>query len=72
MPTETPDMSNPAHALTRAANARPQKCGEAATTRFGMADGDNTATPATDGDLLRLARRDKQPTGTAFFTACGR
>ena len=29
--------------------SRPQQAGEAATTRFGMEDGDNTDTPATGG-----------------------
>jgi hypothetical protein len=28
---------------------RPQRAGEAATTRFGMEDGDNTDVPATGG-----------------------
>ena len=31
--------------------ARPQQAGEAATTRFGMEDGDNTDTPATGGPV---------------------
>lgn len=35
-----------------AAETRPQQGGEAATTRFGMEDGDNTDTPAT-GDGQR-------------------
>ncbi len=30
-------------------NTRPQQGGEAATTRFGMEDGDNTDIPATGG-----------------------
>ncbi len=30
-------------------NTRPQQGGEAATTRFGMEDGDNTDVPATGG-----------------------
>ncbi|MDP9414471.1 MAG: hypothetical protein M3Q08_10370 [Pseudomonadota bacterium] len=30
-------------------NSRPQKAGEAATTRFGMEDGDNSDVPATGG-----------------------
>ena len=30
-------------------DSRPQEAGEAATTRFGMEDGDNTDTPATGG-----------------------
>jgi hypothetical protein len=30
-------------------NTRPQRAGEAATTRFGMEDGDNTDVPATGG-----------------------
>ncbi|MDP8913722.1 MAG: hypothetical protein M3N39_09135 [Pseudomonadota bacterium] len=30
-------------------NSRPQRGGEAATTRFGMEDGDNTDVPATGG-----------------------
>ena len=30
-------------------NVRPQRGGEAATTRFGMEDGDNTDIPATGG-----------------------
>jgi hypothetical protein len=51
VPTETPkDMSKPARAPTREANTRPQKGGEATTTRFGMEDGDNTDTPATGVD----------------------
>lgn len=51
MPTEThKDMSKLAHAPTREANARPQKGGEAPTTRFGMENGDNTDTPATGVD----------------------
>jgi hypothetical protein len=29
--------------------SRPQRAGEAATTRFGMEDGDNTDVPATGG-----------------------
>jgi hypothetical protein len=29
--------------------SRPQQAGEAATTRFGMEEGDNTDTPATGG-----------------------
>jgi hypothetical protein len=32
-----------------AGESRPQKGGEAATTRFGMEDGDNTDVPATGG-----------------------
>ena len=31
-------------------NTRPQKPGDAATTRFGMEDGDNTDVPATGLD----------------------
>ena len=31
------------------AETRPQQGGEAATTRFGMEDGDNTDIPATGG-----------------------
>ena len=31
------------------ANSRPQQGGEAATTRFGMEEGDNTDVPATGG-----------------------
>jgi hypothetical protein len=30
---------------------RPQQAGEAATTRFGMEDGDNTDTPGTGGPI---------------------
>lgn len=30
-------------------SSRPQRAGEAATTRFGMEEGDNTDTPATGG-----------------------
>ena len=33
-------------------DTRPQRAGEAGTTRFGMEDGDNTDTPAT-GDGQR-------------------
>jgi hypothetical protein len=36
-------------------NIRPQKAGEAATTRFGMEEGDNTDIPAT-GDASRDAQ----------------
>ena len=36
----------------RSEESRPQKAGEAATTRFGMEDGDNTDVPAT-GDGTR-------------------
>ena len=35
-----------------AAESRPQKAGEAATTRFGMEEGDNSDIPAT-GDGMR-------------------
>jgi hypothetical protein len=31
--------------------SRPQEAGEAATTRFGMEEGDNTDIPATGGPL---------------------
>ncbi len=33
------------------AETRPQKAGEAGTTRFGMEDGDNTDIPATGGPV---------------------
>lgn len=32
-------------------SSRPQEAGEAATTRFGMEEGDNTDVPATGGPL---------------------
>jgi hypothetical protein len=51
VPTEKPkDASKPAQAPTREVNTRPQKGGEAATTRFGMEESDNTDTPATGVD----------------------
>ena len=37
---------------------RPQRGGEAATTRFGMEDGDNTDIPATGGPT-----GDEEPSG---------
>ncbi|MET1755653.1 hypothetical protein ABVV53_09305 [Novosphingobium sp. RD2P27] len=43
------DNSNPA----AESETRPQKGGEAATTRFGMEDGDNTDVPATGVDSER-------------------
>lgn len=33
----------------KSGESRPQQAGEAATTRFGMEDGDNTDIPATGG-----------------------
>jgi hypothetical protein len=51
MPAQTPkDMNQSAPAPADEANTRPQKGGEAGTTRFGMEDGDNTDTPATGVD----------------------
>ena len=42
-------------------NIRPQRGGEAATTRFGMEDGDNTDVPATGLDPERQS--DPPPKG---------
>jgi hypothetical protein len=43
--TPTPEAAEHQDAET----TRPQQAGEAATTRFGMEDGDNTDVPATGG-----------------------
>ncbi|HZG09471.1 MAG TPA: hypothetical protein VEZ70_10885 [Allosphingosinicella sp.] len=44
-----PDQPDRPEADTDEQETRPQQAGEAATTRFGMEDGDNTDTPATGG-----------------------
>jgi hypothetical protein len=43
------ENDTPPEAEASEENSRPQRAGEAATTRFGMEDGDNTDTPATGG-----------------------
>ena len=42
-------------------NTRPQRGGEAATTRFGMEDGDNTDRPATGLDGEPAGSTKSQP-----------
>lgn len=39
-------------------NSRPQRAGEAATTRFGMEEGDNLDIPATGGPVADEERSD--------------
>jgi hypothetical protein len=43
------DQNRPDADPADTSNTRPQQAGEAATTRFGMEDGDNTDIPATGG-----------------------
>jgi hypothetical protein len=43
------ENETPPEADTGEEGSRPQQAGEAATTRFGMEDGDNTDTPETGG-----------------------
>ncbi|MEW9854120.1 hypothetical protein [Novosphingobium sp. M1R2S20] len=49
----------PATGDTPSSGLRPQKGGEAATTRFGMEDGDNTEVPATGTDPERQSPEKK-------------
>jgi hypothetical protein len=51
--SEQPDTPNSASPATR-----PQKGGEAATTRIGMEEGDNTDIPATGIDPDRQSKAD--------------
>ena len=44
-----PSESSRPEAKATEQESRPQQAGEAATTRFGMEEGDNTDTPATGG-----------------------
>lgn len=52
-----PDAGNSKPAAQ--SETRPQKGGEAATTRFGMEDGDNTDVPATGVDPERQSPSKK-------------
>jgi hypothetical protein len=41
-------------------DTRPQRAGEAETTRFGMEDGDNTDTPGTGGQSSDQESADRE------------
>ena len=43
------------------AESRPQQAGEAATTRFGMEEGDNTDIPATGGPTAEDGQSEDRP-----------